>query len=118
MGNPSFPYPCAKCDGTGQFRNFGHCRACGGRGGFKSSPEQREATKARRLALKKAGAQQENHNAGSVFLFAMNPAHGEPSLMRMRADHLRGRQWTPTQISNARQMLAMHCEAQRLLAGE
>jgi hypothetical protein len=108
-----FPFPCDACKGTGQ-RSWGHCKSCGGRGGFKSSPEQREATRQRRLALKHNGARAENMNQ-SVFIGVMNSTHDDALFIQMRVDHRQGRQWTPAQITTAREKLRGIREARRLL---
>lgn len=111
----SFPYICTACAGTGK-RSWGHCKPCGGRGGFKSSPEQREAARQRRLALKHNGARAENMNQ-SVFLGVMNMDRVDPLFTQMRVDHSQGRQWTPAQITTAREKLRGMREA-RAVFGE
>lgn len=108
------PYSCGACGGTGT-RPWGHCRACGGRGGFKSSPAQRAKATEARATKRVAGARQENMSQ-SVFLGVMNVKRADPLFMQMRVDHQQGRQWSPAQITTAREKLRGIREANAMFA--
>lgn len=106
-------YDCENCAGTGETR-WGRCFPCKGRGSFASSPERRAKVQRKRLTSRRAGAQQENRNK-AIYLGVMNRAHHDPLFVQMRVDHDQGRQWTPAQITTAREKLRGISETKRLL---
>lgn len=108
----AFPFKCKACKGTGQ-RLWGHCKPCGGHGGFKTSPEVRAKKRERRMSLKREGAQQANRDT-SVYLGVMNRQNVGPLFVQMRVDHDAGRCWTPAQISSARSKLQGIREARQM----
>lgn len=104
-------YPCGQCAGTGLWsggvNRYGNskCRACRGRGYFKTDPrklqKQREA-RAQKSAELKAAAMRANEESGLLELFSeFNMLNWNSFAQNLYQQHIEGKAWSEKQISTA-----------------
>lgn len=100
------PFTCTKCGGSGQFRSYGRCGECKGKGGFRTSPEARakakDAAKVRRIR----DARAENQIDAGLYLSVIRLSGRSAFLASLRRLDVIGSVWTPTQKVTARATIA------------
>lgn len=107
---------CEKCAGTGQVK-WGKCFTCKGKGGWKTSPEQRAKTASRRRAVRAHENRQQNRNNPFVYAAVIRHAHLNGFLRVMKSLDEQGVAWTYDQIACARQILDASLPGQPSLIG-
>ena len=101
----ALPFTCTKCGGIGQFRTYGRCGECRGKGGFASSPEARAKAKDRAKARAIRAARTENQSNPGLYLGVIQNQPENSFLASLKDDDLAGRVWTETQKQTARGVL-------------
>lgn len=96
-------WQCERCKGLGG-TSFSVCRACRGKGEFKTSPEQRERARKAKQARTSINNQHDNAHSGVYHIVFGNDPHPEPIIFRMRAEHNAGGRWSGMNIAMVRSM--------------